>query len=87
METDASDYALGAVLGQCQEDGLIHPLAYHSCQFTSAKINYTTHDKELLAIVDASQKYGQYLIGSPFKIRSDHKNLEYFMTKRLLNRR
>ena len=55
VETDAFDFALGAILSQ----GLgkeQHPVAFHSRKFTPAEINYDTHDKELLAIVDCFKK-------------------------------
>ena len=48
IETDASKVALGAVLKQ---NG--HPVAYHSETFSSAKLNYSTYDKELYALVQA----------------------------------
>ena len=49
METDASDYALGAILSIQTDSGDIHPIAFHSRSFTPAEINYDTHNKELLA--------------------------------------
>jgi hypothetical protein len=58
METDALDFALGAVLSQ-EGDGTygrrLHPVAFYSRKFSAAKINYEIHDKELLAIVDSFQ--------------------------------
>jgi hypothetical protein len=56
METDASDFALGAVLSQMGEDGKLHPIAFYSRKFSAAEINYEIHDKELLAIVDSFQE-------------------------------
>jgi hypothetical protein len=53
MEADASDFALGSILFQYGEDGRLHPIAYHSRKFSTVKINYKIHDKELLAIIDA----------------------------------
>jgi hypothetical protein len=54
VETDASDFALGAVLSQLQpETSRLHPVAYHSRKFKPAEINYDIHDKEMLAIVAA----------------------------------
>lgn len=89
VETDGSDFALGAVLSQIQSDGELHPVAFYSRKFTPAEINYEIYDKELLAIICAFQVWRKYLEGSPHKIvvYSDHKNLEYFMTTRTLNRR
>ena len=56
LESDASDFALGAVLSQSSEDGRLHPVAFHSRKFTAAEINYEIHNKELLAIVDSFQE-------------------------------
>jgi len=52
VETDMSDFALLAVLSQCDDENHLHPVAFHSRKFTSAKIKYTPYNKELLAIVD-----------------------------------
>ena len=53
VETDASDYALAAILSIVNKDNEVHPVAFHSCTFTVAELNYDTHDKELLAIFEA----------------------------------
>ena len=57
LESDASDFALGAVFSQPSEDGCLHPVAFHSRKFTAVKINYEIHDKEILAIVDSFQEW------------------------------
>ena len=87
--TDASDYAFASILLQPDTENLLHPVAYYSRKFTPAEINYEIHDKELLAVVDSFRDMRSWLIGSPHPISviSDHKNLEYFMTSRVLNRR
>ena len=46
LESDASDFALGAVLSQPSEDGRLHLVAFHSRNFTAAMINYEIHDKD-----------------------------------------
>ena len=53
VETDASDYALTAILSIVNEDNEVHPVTFHSHTFTVAELNYDTHDKELLAIFEA----------------------------------
>ena len=81
IEADASDYASGAVLSQLQE-GEWHPVAYYSKSFSIAERNYEIHDKEILAIIRALDKW-QYLVqGSKhtLEIWTDHKNLEYFLS-------
>src|SRR6266436_6237088 len=61
-------------------------MAFHSRTFTGAELNYDVHDKELLAIFEAFQRWRHYLEGTPTPIDvvTDHKNLEYFSTTKLL---
>jgi hypothetical protein len=60
---DASDYAVGAVLGQ-RIDNLPHVIYYASQTLNDAQLNYSTTEKELLAIVFALDKFRSYLLGS-----------------------
>jgi len=89
IETDASDFAIGAVLLQWDNEGRLHPLAFHSCKFQPAEINYEIHNKELLAIVDTFKHSRRYCEGAAHQVQvfSDHQNLEYFTTTKVLNRR
>ena len=89
METNASDYALAAILSIVNEDNKVHPVAFHSCTFTAAELNYDTHDKELLAIFEVFKIWRHYLEGSayPINVIMDHKNLEYFSTTKILTQR
>ena len=89
VETDTSDYALGAILSIQTDSGNIHPVAFHSCSFTPVEINYNTHNKELLAIFAAFTAWRHYLEGSaiPIDVVTDHKNLEYFCTSKVLTHR
>ena len=91
LETDASDYGIAAVLSQYSPDGTLHPVAFHSRQLSSAEINYDTHDKELLAIMDSFVTWRHYLTvadpDSPTLVLSDHRNLERFMSAVQLTRR
>jgi hypothetical protein len=89
VETDASDYALGAILSIKTSDDAVHPVAFHSRTFTTPELNYDTHDKELLAIFEAFRVWRHYLEGSatPIDVVTDHKNLEYFATTKVLSRR
>ena len=88
VETDASDYALGAILSLQLDSGKIHPVAFLSRTFTPPEHNYDTHDKELLAIFEAFRVWRHYLEGSGIliDILMDHKNLEYFSTTKVLTR-
>ena len=89
VETDASDFALGAVLSQRNDENRLHPVAFHSRKFTPAEMNYEIHDKELLAIVDSFKLWRRYPEGATYQVQvfSDHQNLEYFTTTKVLNRR
>jgi RNase H-like domain found in reverse transcriptase len=86
IETDTSDYALAAILSVRTLDGELHPVAFHSQTFTSPELNYDVHDKELLAIFEAFQCWQHYLEGlaNPINVVTDHKNLKYFSTTKLL---
>jgi len=88
METNVSDYALAAVLSIMTKDNEIHPIAFHSQTFSALELNYDVHDKELLAIFKAFKIWRHYLEGSalPIDIVTDHKNLEYFSTTKVLTR-
>jgi hypothetical protein len=89
VETDASDFVSGGVLSQPDEEGVLHPVAYFSKKHSPAECNYEIYDKELLAIVRAFEEWRPHLESAPesIKVLTDHKNLEYFMTTKLLNRR
>jgi hypothetical protein len=89
VETEASDYALAAILSIQLDNGEIHPVAFHSRSFNPTELNYDTHNKELFAIFKAFRIWRHYLDGSalPVDVVTDHKNLEYFATTKVLNRR
>ena len=89
LETDASDGVVAGVLSQRQLDGLWRPVAYFSKTMIPAECNYTIHDKEMLAIIRAFEEWRAELEGlaEPLKVYSDHKALEYFMTKKSLSAR
>ena len=86
VETDALDYALAAILSAYDMEGALHPIAFHSHTFTSPELNYDVHDKELSAIFEAFKRWRHYLEGlaEPIDVVTDHKNLEYFSTTKLL---
>ena len=88
VETDASDYALGAILSQ-EENGVTRPVAFASRKMLPAELNYPVHDKEFLAIFYAFKEWRQYLEGAQVQIQvySDHRSLEYFLTTKQLTRR
>ncbi|GKF14135.1 putative nucleotidyltransferase, ribonuclease H [Tanacetum coccineum] len=77
---DASDYAVGAVLGQ-KSGKYFQPIYYASKTMTEAQENYTTTEKELLAVVFAFDKFRQYLILSKTFVYTDHSALRYLFSK------
>jgi hypothetical protein len=89
LETDTSDYISTGILSQYNDEGILHPVAFFSKKHTSAKCNYEIYDKELMAIVWAFEKWQPELDGAlhPIQVLSDHKNLEYFISTKLLNHR
>jgi len=89
VETDASDYAVAGILSITCSNGEIRPVAFYSWTLTAPELNYDTHDKELLAIFEAFRNWRHYLEGSasPIDVITDHKNLEYFSTSKVLSRR
>jgi hypothetical protein len=87
VEADASDYALGAIFSQYDENGLLHPVAFYSHKLLPAEMNYQIYDKELLAIICALKQWHHYLEFSdqPTVVLTDHRNLVYFTTMRHLS--
>uniref|UniRef100_A0A093Y1I0 Transposon Tf2-6 polyprotein n=1 Tax=Talaromyces marneffei PM1 TaxID=1077442 RepID=A0A093Y1I0_TALMA len=79
----------GGVLSQYDENGDLRPVAFFSKMHAPAECNYEIYDKELMAIVRAFEEWRPELQGNPHPIEviTDHKNLEYFTQKKLLNRR
>ena len=88
LEADASNFALGGVASQVGEDGLLHPVAFHSRKFNPAEVNYEIYDKEMFAIVECMDKWRYYFesLGHKTTIYSDHKNLLWFMETKIYNR-
>ncbi|KAK8690121.1 hypothetical protein V6N13_088822 [Hibiscus sabdariffa] len=78
---DASDYAVGAVLGQCRGK-IFHPIYYASKTLNEAQINYTTTEKELLAVIFAFEKFRSYLIGTKVTVHTDHSAIKYLPAKK-----
>ena len=90
VEADSSDFATGAVLSQQSlEDGKWHLVTFLSKSLSPVERNYEIHDKEMLAIVRALEEWRHFLEGAEHQVEiwMDHKNLEYFMTAKKLNRR
>jgi len=79
VETDASNFAMGAVLSQKDENEKLHPCAFISKAFKNAELRYTIYDRELLAVVFALKEWRHYLMSAkePFTIYTDHINLKF----------
>lgn len=75
LTTDASEYAIGAILSQEDEDGNDKMVYAFSKAMDSAQKNYSVTDKELLAVVKATEHFRRYLLGKEFVLRTDHKAL------------
>ncbi|MBW0524650.1 hypothetical protein O181_064365, partial [Austropuccinia psidii MF-1] len=84
VNTDASDYALGAVLVQVNDSGK-HPIAFDSGKLLPSELNYEIHDKELLGIVWALKNWRAFLLSlsNPFEVLTDHSSLQYFMSSKV----
>nr|GEX50668.1 hypothetical protein [Tanacetum cinerariifolium] len=78
---DASDYAVGTVLGQRVEKHF-WPIHYASKTMTQAETNYTTTKKEMLAVVYTFEKFRSYLIMNKSIVYMDHSDLKYLFTKK-----
>ena len=77
---DASDFLIGAVLGQKRER--IFQVIYYACKtLTYTQLNYATTKKELMAIVFAFDKFRPYLIGNKVIVHTDHSAIKYLMAK------
>ena len=78
---DASDYAVGVVLGQ-QIEKKPTTIWYASKTLAEAQMNYATMEKELLAMVYALEKFWPYILGSKIIIYTDHATLKYLFSKK-----
>eukprot|EP00731_Ephydatia_muelleri_P032349 Em0023g856a len=77
LQTDASERGVGAVLSQQGPDGQEHPVGYFSRKYSAREQNYSTVEKECLAIKLATQAFQVYLLGREFVVETDHRALEW----------
>ena len=78
---DANDFAMGAVLGQ-KDEKVFKAIYYASKNFNEAQENYSTTEKELLAIVSACENFRPYILESHVVIHTDHAAIKYLMAKK-----
>ena len=86
LQIDASNHAIGAVLLQ-EYDGVKFPLSYISRRLQSREENFSTIERECLAIIWAVQKFHIYLYGRPFLLQVDHQPLAYLNKNKVSNAR
>jgi hypothetical protein len=84
VHVNASSIALGVMLAQPGAGDIDHRLSFASRKLSTAEINYTTTEREGLAMVYALQKFQHYLLGGHFKIFTDHSALKYLVNKPVL---
>jgi hypothetical protein len=78
---DASDYVVGAVLGQ-SKDKKHYAISYASKTLIGPQLNYATMEKELLVVVFPIKKFRSYLVGAKVIVYTDHAALKYLLTKK-----
>ncbi|MBW0464692.1 hypothetical protein O181_004407 [Austropuccinia psidii MF-1] len=85
VETDASEYSLGAVLSEVNDSGK-NPIAFDSCKLLPAELNYDIYDKESLGIVWALKRWRAFLLSlsNHVEFLTDHSSLQYFMSSKFL---
>lgn len=88
METDVSDFVSAAVMSQHDDTNILRPVPYFSKKHLPAECNSEIYDKKLLPIIQAFEEWRAELEStiSPVSVITDHRNLEYFMTNKFLNR-
>jgi hypothetical protein len=84
VHVDSSSIALGAMLAQPRVGDIDQPLAFASRKLSITVINYTTTEREGLAMVYGLQKFCHYLLGGDFKMFTDHSMLKYLVNKPVL---
>jgi hypothetical protein len=85
VETDASDYAVGAVLLQHGDNVCLHPVSFESCELNSSQRKYPAQERELLAILHAWQKWSLYLHGAVATtvVYTDHSLLQCLANQKM----
>ena len=86
LRTDASQEGIGAVLMQ-ESNGQLFPVSYYSRKLRAAEKNYSTVEKELLAVVEGVKKYYFFIYGDEFVLETDHLPLASLKTSKNSNAR
>jgi hypothetical protein len=84
VHVDASSIVLGVVLAQSGARDIDHPIAFASRKISTTERNYTTTEREGLAMVYALQNFRHYFLGGNFKMFTDHSALKYLVNNPVL---
>jgi hypothetical protein len=84
VHVDASSIAIATFLAQLGSGDIDHPLAFARNNLSTTERNYTTMEREGLAMVNALQKFRHYLLGGHFKMFNNHYALKYLVNKTML---
>ena len=87
LHSDASDYAMGEVLMQADDDGHLHPVAYASKVLNKHQRNYLTTDREAFALVWGLMHFNTYIEGHKYTLVTDHAALTHVKTRQDVNSR
>ena len=87
VHVNASSIALGVVLAQPGAGDIDHPIAFASQNISTFEMNYTTTEREGLAVVYVLHKFRHYLLGGHFKMFTNHFALKYLVKKPVLGGR
>ena len=87
LQTDASNLGIGGVLSQYDDEGKDHPIAYYSKKLLPRECNYSTIEKECLAIKLTVEHFQVYLLGRSFTIQTDHRALQWLQNVKDRNSR
>ena len=82
IDTDASQFGVGAAIYQKTEEGVIHFISFTSKKFNTAQKNYPARKRELLALINALYRWRHIIYGSPVTALVDHKSLTYIKTSK-----
>lgn len=86
ISSDASDIAIGVILGQ-QEDSKPYAIYFITKNMSPAELNYTVTEKEFLVVIYAINKFWHYITGYPTFVHTDHTTIRYLMNKEITNAR
>jgi len=81
LSVDASGYSIGAVLHQTDADGNVRPVGFYSRRLTDVEMKYSIYDRELVGLRDGVLHFRHWLLGVPFRVKTDHCSLRWLMSQ------